>query len=227
MWACRPTRSGESVARIAGLFGRIYNPPLRHAIDLVRRAGCPHPAKSGCRSHRAGGHRTPAMAACGHAALRDPAGVRRESRACSGGYKIRPYDTPSTWSVGAAISRPDRTTDTVRRAGCPHPAKPGCRNHRAGSHRTPATAACGHAALRGPAGVRRESRACSGGYKIRPYDAPSTWSVGRGAHTPPMQAAATTGLAIIAPLPRRHVGMPPYEVRRKRGGNRGPVRADI
>ena len=61
----------------------------------------------------------------------------------------------------------------------------------------------------------------------RPHGAPSTRSVGRGAHTPPNQAAAATELAIIAPLPRRHVGMPPYGVQRGCGANRGPVRADI
>ena len=38
--------------------------------------------------------------------------------------------------------------DTVRRAGCPHPAKPGRRNHWARSSRSLAMAACGHAALR-------------------------------------------------------------------------------
>ena len=59
----------------------------------------------------------------------------------------------------------------------------------------------------------------------RPYDMPSTWSVGRGAHTLPLQAAATTGLAVIATLPRRHVGMPPYEVQPGCGGNPKPVRA--
>src|SRR5699024_3503340 len=48
----------------------------------------------------------PVTAASGHAALRRSPGVRWEPRACSGGHKGRPYDAPSTWSVGASISRP-------------------------------------------------------------------------------------------------------------------------
>ncbi len=124
------------------------------------------------RNQRACGHRTPAMAACGHAALRGSTEVQRKSRTCSGGHKGRPYDTISTWSVGRGAHTPP--------------------NQRACGHRTPVMAACGHAALRGSAGVRRESRACSGGHKGRPYDTISTWSVGRGAHTPPMQAAGIT-----------------------------------
>ena len=51
-------------------------PPLRHAIDLVRRAGCPHPAK--------------------------PGRLGRKSRARSGGYKIRPYRPAFGFLVGAA-----------------------------------------------------------------------------------------------------------------------------
>ena len=61
----------------------------------------------------------------------------------------------------------------------------------------------------------------------RPYAARSTWSVGRGAYTPPNQAAGITGLAVIAARPWRHMGMPPYGVRRWCGGNRGRIRADI
>ena len=45
--------------------------PLRCIIDLVRRAGCPHPAKPARRNHWARGPRSPAMAACGHAALQN------------------------------------------------------------------------------------------------------------------------------------------------------------
>ena len=95
---------------------------------------------------------------------------------------------------GGLYGRPDRTPTTTRAPG----------------HRGPATAACGHAALRGSAGVRWKSPACSGGHKGRPYDVPSAWSVGRGAHTPPKQAAGITGLAVIAARSWRHVGMPPY-----------------
>ena len=47
MWACRPTRFGEGAAGIGSLFGRPYRPPLRRGSGLVRRAGCPHPAKLG------------------------------------------------------------------------------------------------------------------------------------------------------------------------------------
>ena len=53
----------------------------------------------------------------------------------------------------------------------------------------------------------------AGGYS-RLYDALSTWSVGRGAHTPPNGAAGITGLAVHGTRHRRHVGMPPYGVRR-------------
>ena len=70
---------------------------------------------------------------------------------------------------GGLYGRPDRTPTTTRAPG----------------HRGPATAACGHAALRGSTRVRRKLGACSGGHKGRPYAARSTWSVGRGAHTPP------------------------------------------
>ena len=83
----------------------------------------------------------------------------------------------------------------VRRAGCPHPAYAGCRNRGACGHRDPAMAACGHAALRGPAGVWRESGAFRAA-DSRPYAMPSAWSVGRGAHTPPNQAAGITGPAV-------------------------------
>ena len=53
----------------------------------------------------------------------------------------------------------------------------------------------------------------AGGYS-RLYDALSTWSVGRGAHTPPNGAAGITGLAVHGTRHRRHVGMQPYGVRR-------------
>ena len=51
MRACRPTRFVGGAAGTAGLFGRPYRPPLRRGLDLVRRAGCPHPVKAGCRNH--------------------------------------------------------------------------------------------------------------------------------------------------------------------------------
>ena len=82
--------------------GRPYRPPLRRVFHLVRRAGCPHPAKPGRRNHQALGHRGPAMAACGHAALQGSARVRRESGS-SGGYEIRPYRPACGLLVGAGV----------------------------------------------------------------------------------------------------------------------------
>ena len=54
------------------------------------------------------------------------------------------------------------------------------------------------APLRRSAGMRWELGACSGGHTGRPYGAPSIRFVGRGAHTPPDQAAGIAGLAGIA-----------------------------
>ena len=46
-------------------------------------------------------------------ALQGSAGVRWESRACSGGYSIRPYMHPLPFPVvGAAISRPEPGSDS-------------------------------------------------------------------------------------------------------------------
>ena len=115
---------------------------------------------------RAPGHRGPATAACGHAALRGSAEARRESEAVSGGYTIRPYMPALPFSiVGAHFI-------------CARAAPPVCRRL-----------------------ARKRSR---------PYAVVFTWSVGRGAHTPPNQPAGTTGLAAISkgralcpPEPRR------------------------
>ena len=74
---------------------------------------------------------------------------------------------------------------------------------------------------RGCGGKRRSVRAADS----RPYGACSTRSVGRGAHTPPNQAAGITGLAVHGARSWRHVGMPPYGVRRGCGGKRRSVRA--
>ncbi len=107
---CKAARPGilsirpGNASGIGGLFGRPYRPPLRCAFGLVRRAGCPHPAKPGppstqpaagplvgaassrpCRTSgttMARNHRDPVMAAYGHAALRRSTRARRESRAC-------------------------------------------------------------------------------------------------------------------------------------------------
>ena len=51
----------------------------------------------------------------------------------------------------------------------------------------------------------------AGGYS-RLYDALSTWSVGRGAHTPPNGGVGITGLAVHGTRHRRHVGMRPQRV---------------
>ena len=95
--------------------------------------------------------------------------------------------------------------------------------------------------------MRWKPGACTGGHKGRPYGVLSTWSVGRGAHTPPNQACnpripAIDSLVGAASRPapsqppgppgisarhRRPEGMPPYEAGRGCGGNRGPVRADM
>ena len=114
MWACRPTRFSGGMARIGGVFGRIYNPPLhartavsrcrgafymrpdctagppqaceetelpygrpyrpplRRVFYLVRRAGCPHPAKSGRRDHLAHNQRISAIVSPVGAAVSRP-----------------------------------------------------------------------------------------------------------------------------------------------------------
>ena len=86
--------------------------------------------------------------------------TRRQSF-CRGGLYARPDRTAGTTrlAVNAALSgrpyRPPlrRMFDPFRRAGCPHPAKPGRRNYQASGQRDPVVAACGHAALRGSAGI--------------------------------------------------------------------------
>ena len=145
--------------------------------------------------------------------------------------------------------RPDRTAGfqtgwiSPRRAGCPHPAHAGPRNHRGRNISHPVPAACGHAALRRSPGVRQKSEACSGvhtlpvsvvgAHFICARTAPPGFKqagfhlVGRGAHTPPMQAPGTTGAGTYRTRFRRHVGMPPYGVRRESGKNRKPARAAI
>ena len=73
-----------------------------------------------------------------------------------------------------------------------------------------------------PYGVRRGRGGNRGSVRAahsRPYGACSTRSVGRGAHTPPNQAAGITGLAVHETRPWRHVGMPPYGVRRGAAGS--------
>ena len=130
-----------------------------------------------------------------------PYGVRRE---CGENPKpvraaaSRPYDAPSTRSVGrGAHTPPKQAAGTTGLTG--HVTRP-----------------WQHVGVP-PYGVRRE---CGENPKpvraaaSRPYDAPSTRSVGRGAHTPPKQAAGTTGLTDHVTRPWRHVGMPPYEVGR-------------
>ena len=105
----RPDRTAGTtrLAVNAALSGRPYRPPLRRMFDLVRRAGCPHPAKPGRRNYQASGQRDPVVAACGHAALQCSAGIR--------GAFGRIYNPPL--HVPAAVSR--------RRGGYQPPARSG------------------------------------------------------------------------------------------------------
>ena len=113
MRACRPTRSGGGAVEIAGLSGRPYRPPLRRTIGLVRRAGCPHPAKpglavNGARSWRhegmppyevrrgCGGNRGPVRA--GNAGVTGPV-LRRGGPGRSGRRR------PGGWLRGCPRSR--------------------------------------------------------------------------------------------------------------------------
>ena len=111
------------------------------------------------------------------APLRPSAGVRWESGACSGGHTGRPYGC---------------TADSVRRAGCPHPAEPGRRDCRASKYRS----------------SRRSSRR-------------------GGLHARPCRTAGSNRPSVIAARSWRHVGMPPYGVRRSAAETRGRSRADI
>ena len=127
-----PYAFGESTVGIAGLLGRPYRPPLRRAFDPVRRAGCPHPAKPGPQSsQRAAG---PLVGAAFYgrpdrtaAANRPPVNVTRSWRH----EGMPPYAFgESTVGIADLLGRPyrpplRRAFDLVRRAGCPHPAKPG------------------------------------------------------------------------------------------------------
>ena len=96
-------------------WGGCGHPPLRRAIEPVRRAGCPHPAKPGRRDHRVFDCCGPAMAACGHAALRGSAGAWRESGAFSGGYIIRPYMHALPFPIVGAHCICAQTAPPVRR----------------------------------------------------------------------------------------------------------------
>ena len=78
---------------------------------------------------------------------------------------------------------------------------------------------------RGYGGKRRSVRA---DIQSAPTGAPAVGFYCRGAlHMRPCRAAGTAGLAVHGARSWRHVGIPPYGVRRGRGGNRGSVRADI
>ena len=99
--------------------------------------------------------------------------------------------------IGGLFGRPyrpplRRTVDSVRRAGCPHPAGPGRRDCRA----------CGHRSS------RRSSRR-------------------GGLHARPCRTAGSNRPSVIAARSWRHVGMPPYGVRRSAAETRGRSRADI
>ena len=109
-----------------------------------RRAACPHAAMPVPRCLRTLWFRQPALAGCGHPALRAGPNVRRR-----GGYQ--PPDQ-------ASGSR--RTPAKRRRAACPHAAMPVPRCLRTLWFRQPALAGCGHPALRAGPNVRRR-----GGYQ--------------------------------------------------------------
>ena len=151
MWACRPTRFGGGASGSAGLPGRPYRPPLRRAVGPVRRAGCPHPAKAGRRNHQASNQRRPAvdplvgaafMAA--RAAPPELPGLRSTEPGQGGMWACRPTRFGGGASGSAGLPgrpyRPPlrRAVGPVRRAGCPHPAKAGRRNHQASNQRRPA-----------------------------------------------------------------------------------------
>ena len=77
--------------------------------------------------------------------------------------------------------------------------------------------------------VRRRlarKRSCpAGGHKGRPYAVVLTWGVGRGATPRQTRPPGPPWPPVVAARPWRHVGMPPYEVQRGRGGNRGHLHA--
>ena len=102
MWACRPTPLAGGAVGIAGLPGRIYNPPLQTRLLPFPAVGahciCAHaapPGSPGLQSSRPG---PGGMWAC-----RAPpfGGVRWESRAFSGGHTGRPYGPALGFLVGA------------------------------------------------------------------------------------------------------------------------------
>ena len=151
----RPSPGGMGAAGIGGIIGRIYNPLLQtHAPPLLAVGAhfiCARTASPVCR-RLAGNHSCP-----------------------TGGHKGRPYDVSAVWSVGRGAHTPPNLAAIIascrrssRRGGYQPPEPPPC-NHQGPSHRNPAMAACGHAALRGSASVPWKSRACPGGYIIRPY----------------------------------------------------------
>ena len=119
--------------------------------------GRPYSACS-TRSVGRGAHTPPNQAA---GTNKPASNATRRQSSCRGGLYARPDRTAGTTrpAVNAALSgrpyRPPlrRMFDPIRRAGGPHPAKPGRRNHQARNHRNPAMAACGHAAPQCSAGI--------------------------------------------------------------------------
>ena len=143
-------------------YGRPYRPPLRRVFYLVRRAGCPHPAKPGCRNHQGPRSSRPGhggMWACrptrfsgGMARIggvfgriyNPPLHARTAVSRCRGAFYMRPDCTAGPPQACEETELPygrpyrpplRRVFYLVRRAGCPHPAKPGCRDHRARNQR--------------------------------------------------------------------------------------------
>ena len=108
----------------------------------------------------------------------------------------RPYDRFAARDVGAASSRP-----------CPAPATTGTRIMP--PYGKP-DGLCG----------RRDTLHSGRATDSRPYDRFAARDVG-AASSRPCPAPATTGAGTYRTRFRRHVGMPPYGVRRGCGGNRG------
>ena len=210
MWACRPYMHALPFSIVGAHFicARAA-PPVRRR--LARKRSCPAgghkgrpyavvltwcvgrgahtPPNQAAGTTMAPGRRGPAMAACGHAALRGSAGARRELRACSGGYIIRPYMYALPFPVVGAHCICARAAPPVRRR------------------------------------LARKRSCPAGGHKGRPYAVVLTWCVGRGATPRQTRPPGPPWPPIVAARPWRHVGMPPYEVRRGRGGNRGHLHA--
>ena len=108
-----PLREGRERVRRGGLHGRPYGPHRWFAADLPpthppRRGRCPH------RPARPEPQRAPAMAACGHAALRPP---RRSNFAARGGLPGGGGRTRHARPCGGSVHRAPAGIGDCFRAG--------------------------------------------------------------------------------------------------------------